>query len=423
MVPEADWPVAIPETRRWAGGAMGAILHLDTPPGITYFIQALSASPTSVMERLLCELIGIPSVNPAFLPDMPSLTGEQALADFLDDYCAAAGLDVECQEVLPGRPNLLARLRPSGKIRKRILLAPHLDTVGYPGDLNELVKPARKNGRVYGRGACDTKGSIASMLAALTRVAVSGRRPASTEIVFAGLMDEENAQAGSRALVAKGIQADLAIVGEPTQLVVVTAHKGDIWLRLETRGQSAHGARPELGRNAVHEMARIVDLIETDYARGLRRRRHPLLGRPTVNVGSIAGGTQPNIVPDYCFITVDRRTIPGETESAVRRELRDLLRSRKLKAGMSNARMAPCLPLDTPVHLPLVRQLMQAAAQSEPVGVDYFCDAAVLSQGGIPSVVFGPGDIAQAHTAREYISSRSLEAAASLLERFLRSLP
>src|SRR5438105_654566 len=161
----------------------------------------------------------------------------------------------------------------------------------------------RTNGKIFGRGACDTKGSVAAMMTALCELAQGGRRPKETEIVFAGLVDEENGQAGSRALASSGLKADLAIVGEPTRLRAVTAHKGSLWLQLETRGKSAHGARPELGRNAIHQMARIVDVLETEYAKLLRRRRHGLLGHPTVSVGVIQGGTQANIVPDHCSIS------------------------------------------------------------------------------------------------------------------------
>jgi acetylornithine deacetylase/succinyl-diaminopimelate desuccinylase-like protein len=387
--------------------------------------------------QLLSAFVAIPSVNPAFPPlpnglcdaetkpasGVPNLLGERALAEAVADRARSVGLSVGFQEVLPRRSNVLVRLSPARRVRRRILLAPHLDTVGAPGDLEEMFRPVLRNGRLYGRGACDTKGSVAAMLAALLRLARSGRRPGETEITFAGLVDEENAQAGSRALAASGMRADLAIVGEPTRLQVVTAHKGDVWLRLETRGKSAHGARPELGRNAVHEMARIVEVLETTYAAQLRRRVHPLLGRATVNVGSIAGGTQPNIVPSQCAITVDRRTLPGESEAHVRAEILDNLRRHGLKATLGSARQAPCLPLDTNAQLPLVAQLLQAAGQDKAVGVDFFCDAAVLAQGGMASVVFGPGDIAQAHTASEFISVRSLEGATDLLERFLRSMP
>ena len=260
------------------------------------------------------------------------------------------------------------------------------------------------------------------MLTALVRLAESGHRPAETELVFVGLVDEENAQSGSRAFVQSGLKADLAIVGEPTRLKVVTAHKGDLWLRLETRGVPAHGARPELGKNAVHEMARIVDLLETSYAAQLRKARHPLLGQATVNVGSIAGGTQPNIVPAQCAITVDRRTLPGETEASVRAGIRKLLRQHGLKSATGRGRNAPCLPL-RPTLLAAGASAVRGGGANQAGGVDYFCDAAVLGQGGIPSVVFGPGDIAQAHTSREWISLKSLDSATDMLERFLRELP
>jgi acetylornithine deacetylase len=371
--------------------------------------------------RLLRDLIALPSVNPAFLPKGDPRAGEQRIAGFLAATAGAAGLDVELHEVAPGRPNVLARLTPGCPVRQRIVLAPHLDTVGAGSDA--AFEPLRKRGRLHGRGACDTKGSVAAMLTALTAVARSGRRPQQTELVFAGLVDEENGQAGSRALAAGGLKADLAIVGEPTNLQVVTAHKGDLWLQLETRGRAAHGSRPDLGDNAVHTMARVVDLIETTYAAALRGRRHPLLGQATVNVGTICGGAQPNIVPDRCVISLDRRTLPGETDAGVRREVLELLRRRGLPVRLLNLRGAPCPPMETDPRRPLVRQFMIQVGQRRPIGVHYFCDAAVLSGAGIPSVVFGPGDIAQAHTADEWVSLRQLESAVALLGGFLRSLP
>ena len=371
-------------------------------------------------EKLLAELIALPSVNPAFLPPRHPNAGEKNVADFLAATAARAGLEVEFQKVLPGRANIIARLLPRGKIKQTILLAPHLDTVGADG--TQFI-PQRKNGRLHGRGACDTKGSVAAMLAALCELANSKSRPQATEIVFAGLIDEEHAQAGSRALAARGFKADLAIVGEPTKLQVVTAHKGSLWLELTTRGRAAHGATPHLGQNAIHEMARIVDVLETDYAAQLKRRKHKLLGHGTVNVGKISGGTQPNIVPDSCTIAIDRRTLPGETENSVRREITLLLKAKKLSAKISSTKLAPALPLETDFKLPLVQKNLRAANQKKTLGVDYFCDAAVLSAGGIPSVVFGPGDIAQAHTADEWISLAELERGKNLLLRFLNSLP
>jgi acetylornithine deacetylase/succinyl-diaminopimelate desuccinylase-like protein len=370
-------------------------------------------------EKLLAELIALPSVNPAFLPARHPYAGERRVAEFLASVAAQAGLEVELQKVLPGRFNLVARLQPRNKIRRTILLVPHLDTVGADGT---RFIPQRRNGRLHGRGACDTKGSVAAMLGALCELANSPSRPAETEIIFAGVVDEENAQAGSRALVAQGMKADLAIVGEPTRLQVITAHKGSLWLQLQTHGKAAHGATPQLGQNAIEEMAHVVAELESGYAARLRRRRHPLLGTATVNVGMISGGTQPNIVPDCCSITIDRRTLPGETETGVRREIAAWLRVKKLSAKISSTKLAPALPMETSSKLPLVRHFLKCMGQTRPLGVDFFCDAAVLSEGGIPSVVFGPGDIAQAHTADEWISLASLERGRNLLLHFLKSL-
>jgi acetylornithine deacetylase/succinyl-diaminopimelate desuccinylase-like protein len=371
-------------------------------------------------EKLLRELIALPSINPAFLPAQHPQAGERRVAEYLAGVAVSAGLDVRFQPICPGRSNFLARLEPSGKVRQRILLAPHLDTV--PATAEQLT-PRKQDGKLYGRGACDTKGSVAAMFAAISELARQGRRPKETEIVFAGLADEEQAQAGSRALVAEGFKADLAIVGEPTRLQIITAHKGTIWLRVTTEGKAAHGARPELGRNAVHLMSRVVDVLETEYAVQLRARSHPLLGHPTVNVGKISGGTQPNIVPDSCEILLDRRTLPGETLAGVEREMNALFRRHKLKAAIEDTKLASCLPLETNPRLPWVKQFLAAMGQTRPAGVRFFCDASVLAHAGIPSVVFGPGDIAQAHTREEYISLDSLERAEAMLKRFLLSLP
>ena len=374
-------------------------------------------------EKLLRELIALPSVNPGFLPEGDARGGEARVSDFLLATTASGGLDVHLHPVFPGRSNVIARLTPKN-FRRRVVLAPHMDTVGHAEMPDSLFRPTTKGDRLFGRGACDTKGSIAAMLTALLNVARSPARPRETEIIFAALVDEENNQEGSRGLVECGFYADLAIVGEPTRLKVITAHKGDLWLTLRTHGKAAHGSQPELGRNAVHAMARVVDLLETDYAKQLAKRGHPLLGPPTINVGSIRGGTQPNIVPDACEISVDRRTIPGESNTKVIRELRSLLRANGLLAEVIDDKSAaPCWPMETDSHLPLVQLLMQTARQRTPLGVRFFSDASVFAHGGTPAVLFGPGDIAQAHTADEWISIRSLQRATELLTEFLRRLP
>jgi acetylornithine deacetylase/succinyl-diaminopimelate desuccinylase family protein len=374
----------------------------------------------SQTKKMLRELIALPSVNPAFLPAQHPRAGEQRVGEFLAAKARKAGLDVEFQPVLDGRANLVARLAPRRKIRKRVLLAPHLDTVNAE---DGQFTPSERNGRIFGRGACDTKGSIAAMMGALCDLAKSGKTPQETELAFVGLVDEENGQAGSRALVRTRMRADLAIVGEPTESQVVTAHKGSLWLKLETRGKAAHGSRPELGRNAVHTMAKVVDLLETDYAKQLTRRQHSVLGRPTINVGAISGGTQPNIVPDYCSILVDRRTLPGESEKDITGAIQSLLRANGLEATFCNLRATAWLPLETNAKLPLVAEFLSSTGQARPAGVNYFSDASVLSQGGIPSVLFGPGDIAQAHTTNEWLEIKALERAEAMLRRFLLALP
>ncbi|MBL9139488.1 MAG: M20 family metallopeptidase [Verrucomicrobiales bacterium] len=373
--------------------------------------------------RLLRELIALPSVNPAFLPAGDPLAGEARVADFVGSLGAAEGLAVEFQEVFPGRRNLLLRYLPAGKVRRRLLLAPHFDTVGSLDGSEEIFRPKVEAGRVWGRGACDTKGCVSAMLTALFEVVRSGARPRETEIVFAGLVDEESHQHGSRALVKSGFQADLGIVGEPTRLEVVTAHKGDIWARLEVRGKAAHGACPDRGVNAVRAMAAIVEALEGPYAKAIARRHHPLLGRPTINVGLIRGGFQPNIVPDHCAIEVDRRTLPGETGPGVKREMVQFLRRRGLKVSFADVKGVPEPALETDPNLPRVREFMASVGRKQARGVHYFCDAAILATGGIPCVVFGPGDIAQAHTAREWISIRSLERGTAMLQRYLQSQP
>jgi acetylornithine deacetylase/succinyl-diaminopimelate desuccinylase-like protein len=375
-------------------------------------------------ERLLRDLIALPSVNPAFLPQGDERAGEWRVADFLASLAAKAGLPVEFQEVFPAndsqpaRSNLIVRLEPSSRAKGRIILAPHLDTVSA-----ESFNPCIEKGRMHGRGACDTKGSIAAMFSALLQVAANPKRPRGTEIMFVGLMDEENAQEGSRTFARSRIKGDLAIIGEPTELKVVTAHKGDLWLKLVTKGRAAHGARPELGDNAVHQMARVIDLLETNYQCELKKRRHAILGSPTINVGAVRGGTQPNIVPDRCEIEIDRRTVPGEKDNAVQHEIVEFVRAHGSKVQLINSKAASCMALETNLKLPLVKQFMELAGQSGPVGVDFFCDASIIASGGTPSIVFGPGNIAQAHTTDEWISLRSLQQGTALLIRFLRSLP
>ena len=375
----------------------------------------------SQVVQLLRDLIALPSVNAAFLPPGDARAGETKVTDYLVKRAAMARLDVERQPVTPESDNLIVRLQPLGQARHRIVLAPHLDTVG--GDDPKMFRPTKKGNKLHGRGACDTKGSVAAMFRALENVANRKKRPSETEIVFVGLMDEECNQTGSRAFAKLRMKDALALVRDPTRSKVVTAHKGDLWLRLTATGKAAHGARPELGRNAVHALAQCINAIETDYAALLRKRRHPVLGHATINTGTIRGGAQPNIVPDHCEADLDRRTLPGETFAKIRRELLGVLARRGLKAKLIDVKGYTCPALETDPGLPWVRDFMRSAQQKKPLGVDYYCDAANLAGAGIPTVVWGPGDIAQAHTADEWITIEQLERGTDMLTRFLLSLP
>ena len=374
----------------------------------------------SQVVKLLRDLIALPSVNNAFLPPGDPHAGEEIVADYLKNRARKACLEIETQATNSGRDNLIVRLKPLGQATHRIILAPHMDTVG--GDLDKIFHPTKKGERLHGRGACDTKGSVAVMFHAMEHLA-KRHRPANTEIVFIGFVDEECNQTGSRAFSKLKLRANLALVGEPTRCRVVTAHKGDLWLRLSTRGKAAHGARPELGRNAVHTMAKCIDTIETEYAQNLGKRRHPVLGHPTINTGIVRGGSQPNIVPDLCEADLDRRTLPGESFTTISREIGEVLKKRGLKARLSNVKGYTCPAMETDPTLPIVQQLMRTVRQTKPLGVDYYCDAANIAATGVPAIVWGPGDIAQAHTADEWISIRQIERGMDVLTRFLLSLP
>ncbi len=373
----------------------------------------------SSVAGLLMDLIAIPSVNPAFCDD-PSVHGEKRVADYLADLARKKGLSVSHQPVRGSRRNLLLTYRPSGRPRYRLLLAPHMDTVVAS---KQQLQPHCQLGRIHGRGACDTKGSIAAMLDALIALIQSENRPRQTEIQLACLVDEEHGQLGSRAFAARAKPFDLGIIGEPTSNKVVTAHKGVMWFELCTRGKAAHGSRPSLGRNAIALMATAVHYLEGEYRSCLEDSKHPLLGVPTINAGSIAGGQQPNIVPEHCSLWADRRTLPGETYRAIAKEVIKGLGALGVRAQLNYRQDAECPALETDPSHPWVQTLMRQRRQPLPIGVDYFCDAAVIAAAGTPCVVMGPGSIDQAHTADEWIRIDSLEQGRQAFLQFMAQLP
>ena len=363
---------------------------------------------------LLGELIRIPSVNPEGDPGV-SDPGEAPLARFLEAYLVGLGAEVSVREVLPGRPNVVARF-PSNRVGKpRLLLAPHTDTVSVAGMTIEPFSGEERNGKIWGRGASDTKGPMASMLTALTRM--RDLIPSlDYEIWFAGLMGEESGQHGAKAL-AQEEHFDFVIAGEPTDLQTVHAHKGSLWVTLESQGRAVHASAPEQGENAIYAMTQAIEAIRTEIIPKLERLIHPLLGRTTLSVGTIRGGSKTNIVPDHCEATIDIRLVPGVDALAIMDILHQVVGKVSPGTGLT---YQSSRPLYTDPGHPLIRKL--ASLDARPVGAPWFCDAAVFSTAGMPAIALGPGSISQAHTADEWIKVSDLEAGADFFEKFLRSL-
>ena len=356
------------------------------------------------------ELVRIPSVNPDGDPGTTQ-TGEAACAKWLAEFLSAAGAEVELREVLPGRPNVVARFPSDRSGKPRILFAPHTDTVSVTGMTIEPFSGEVRDGKLFGRGASDTKGPMASMLWALKE---AGPMVPSLpyEIWFAGLMGEEAGQHGAKALSAQEKFA-FVIAGEPTGMNIVHAHKGSAWLSLHTTGVAAHASKPDAGANAIYKMCEAVDAIRTELVPAFAKLLDPVLGHPTASVGTISGGSKVNIVPDSCLAGVDLRTIPGQDLSIVEKILRARVPDIEISMAVSH-------PLFTDPAHPLVRVLQRCGA--ELAGAPWFCDAAVFAAAGCPAIALGPGLIAQAHTCDEYISVSDLENGAEFFLGFLRNL-
>lgn len=359
---------------------------------------------------LLGDLIRIPSVNPEGDPGV-SEPGEARIATHLATILRDLGAEVSLREVLPGRPNVVARFPSDRPGKPRLLLAPHTDTVSVVGMTIDPFSGEVRDGKVWGRGASDTKGPMASMLAALSRC--RDILPSlGHEIWFAGLMGEESGQYGAKALASQE-RFDFVIAGEPTDLKTVHAHKGSLWVTLAAHGKAVHASAPERGENAIYKLTSAVETIRSSVIPEISRTEHPLLGRSTLSVGTIRGGSKTNIVPDHAEATLDIRVIPGEDPERIVA----LLRQAAPDIDLSHLGSAPLFT--DPGH-PLVAKLSSYGGL--PVGAPWFCDAAVFAEKGMPAVALGPGSITQAHTADEWISTDDLEAGAVFLEHFLKSL-
>ncbi len=370
------------------------------------------ASPNSV-SKLLQTLIRLPSINPiARDPESAAYLGEGRCAQWLADYLRELGAEVSLDEVAPDRPNVIAIFPTAKPGNPRILLGPHVDTVSIKGMTIDPFAAEIREGRIWGRGASDTKGTMAAMLWALRELGPN-LRDLGVQVSFVAFMGEEHGQPGSQHFAKHHPGYDFAVIGEPTSLDVVYTHKGTSWFELVARGRSAHGSRPELGENAILKLARALDHLDRSLPPVLKTFADPVLGAPTLNIGQCTGGSQPNIVPDRAAAQCDARITPALAE----RGFPDLLRDH-LPPDIEILLHLQLAPLATDPDLPLVQTLADAGS-GKKVGAPWFCDAAHLAAGGIPSVAAGPGSIDQAHTEDEWIAIEDLEKGVEFYRAFL----
>lgn len=393
-----------------------ASLRLQRKPATALF--SMQNPPQSVVE-LLQALVRIPSVNPDGDPGTPH-TGEEACARYISSFLWHSGAETFLDEVSTGRPNVIGCYPTEGSSKPRILFAPHTDTVSVGGMTIDPFGGELRDGKIWGRGASDTKGSAAAMLWALYELrAEIPTLP--VEVHFVGFMSEESAQLGSQHFAKHHGRYDLALVGEPTSLKTVFRHKGCLWADVHTTGVAVHGATPELGVNAIVKMSRLVQALDTEFRDLLAEAggADEWLGVSTINLGMIQGGTRSNIVADACKLRVDIRTTPGLAKAGGAMQLlSDFVARHDETAHVTAASEAFCL--DTDPANPFIQKLMSAGADLS--GAPWFCDAAFLAVAGTPAIAIGPGSIAQAHTKDEFIAVKDLEEGVAFFKRFLRSL-
>lgn len=358
------------------------------------------------LTDLLRQMIKIPSHRG--YPDE-----EREVAEFVFSFLEKAGLTPRLEVVRDRRPNVVCELEGEGT-GPALLLNGHLDTIP-PYDMGADAYSGRIDGdRIFGRGAADMKAGVAAMAYSLALLTRRGLRPKG-KVVFAGVVGEEYEGSGTRYFVSQHGRIDMAIIGEPTKLQIGVAHKGIEWMEVVFSGRSVHSSRPEEGVNAIYAAAEFVQAVRTRLQPRLDAKAHPLLGPSLVNIGVIHGGVQPNVVPAECRVQVERRWNPGESLDGLYDEVTEIAQDvgSRLHAGVQvvrtpYSRECERPPLDTPADHPLVRGIRRSQVawkrpEGRPVGLGMCTDGPTLARAGIPTVVFGPGDARNAHSATEHV--------------------
>jgi acetylornithine deacetylase/succinyl-diaminopimelate desuccinylase family protein len=394
--------------------------------------------------RVLSDLVRIPSVNPMGRPASGDIYYEHRVTAHLEQLFRGLGLPTERHTVAPQRENIVTRVDgdvPPERGGRVIMLEAHQDTVPVEGMTIEPFSGKVENGRLYGRGSCDIKGGGAAILAAASRIAQE--KPKGRPTLLIGFpANEEHGFTGARTLAAiwrEGATSplreflpkpDAVVVSEPTLLDVVAAHKGVLRWHCHTHGKAAHSSNPQLGESAIYSMAKVVSALER-YANEVvgNLTEHPLVGRPTLSVGTIAGGISVNTVPDHCVIEIDRRIIPSPADPSdkAQQHIIDYIAANvPATTKLEHRTTYICSPGLSDQHNGVLVEQLSAAIRScghagRKIGVPYGTDAPAYDALGIPTVVFGPGNIAQAHTCDEHVEVDQLHAAVDILVKFVKS--
>ena len=380
-------------------------------------VESIAAGDARALARAL---VRIDSRNPRLSPGGP---GEAACVALLRDVLDGWGFRTDVHEAAPGRPNLIARV---GEARggRALMLSGHVDVVGVEGMTHEPFAAEERDERLYGRGAADMKGGVAAMCAAAWQAA---RGALAGEVVVAIAADEEYESIGTRAVLERGIRADAAVVGEPTSLGVMPAHRGFVWVEVVVHGRAAHGSRWDVGVDAIRHTGLLLAELDRIDAEELPRRTHPLLGRASLHASTIDGGIGMSTYPDRCVLRLERRTLPGEGDGDAMEEVRracEAVRRRRAGFAADVSVLMSQGPSDVSTEAPVVRALREAlrecAERDVVAGMSAWTDAALLNAAGIPAICFGPGDISLAHAAEEYIPLPEIDRAASVLASLAR---